>query len=288
MTNQQVTELEIAYGGEAYSNNEIDAKTLGDALKSLSGIIENAEKILHGEDAEPKVSIRAIQEGSFTLLVSVLGSLSTLQMLGFSVAAGVGAGSLMGVIEWLNGRKPQEIIVDQESNSATIVVDGERIECSNDVQKLVTSPVIRNEISKLIYQPLQTENQSIFKIKNAEREIVSIPNEDVQAFKPVKHTIEQRSHEETTTLNVKFSKLNFASNTGWKMVLPDGDDVAVKMGDAAFLERVNNNQANFSKDDLFVVNVTKIVKETNGIFGNPAYTITQVVRHRAADDRRII
>ncbi|WP_284709456.1 hypothetical protein [Escherichia coli] len=42
MTNQQVTELEIAYGGEAYANNEIDAKTLGDALSSLSNLIDNA------------------------------------------------------------------------------------------------------------------------------------------------------------------------------------------------------------------------------------------------------
>ncbi|QHM71310.1 hypothetical protein [Mixta intestinalis] len=289
MTAQQVTELEIAYAGEAYSNNEIDAKTLGEALTSLSGLIEHAEKILHGEAAEPQVSIKAIQEGSFTLLVSVLGSLSTLQLLGLSAATGAGAGSLMGVLEWLRGRKPQEVIIDEASNRATLVVDGERIDCSNDLQKLVTSPAIRNEISKLIYQPLQTENQSVFTVKNADRvEVVTIPQHASEAFKPVRFTVEQRIHEEAQTINVKFTKLSFTSNAGWKMVLPNGDEVGVKMEDAAFLERVNNNQASFSKDDLFVVNVTKIVKETNGNFGNPTYTITQVVRHRAADERRIL
>ncbi|MFG0494892.1 hypothetical protein [Raoultella sp. zjy_5] len=289
MTAQQVTELEIAYGGEAYSDNEIDAKTLGEALTSLSGLIENAEKILHGEAAEPQVNIKAIQEGSFTLFVTVLGSLSTLQLLGFSAAAGAGAGSLMGVLEWLRGRKPQEIIIDAANNRATLVVDDERINCSNDIQKLVTSPIIRNEISKLIYQPLQTESESVFRIKNADSvEVLTIQQHESVAFKPVRHTVEQRIHEEALTINVKFSKLSFTSNSGWKMVLPDGDEVAVKMEDAAFLERVNNNQASFSKDDLFVVNVTKIVKETNGNFGNPTYTITQVVRHRAADDRRIL
>lgn len=289
MTAQQLTELEIAYGGEAYSNNEIDAKTLGEALTSLSGLIENAEKILHGEAADPQVNIKAIQEGSFTLLVSVLGSLSTLQLLGFSAAAGAGAGSLMGVLEWLRGRKPQEVIIDEANNRATLVVDDERFDCSNDLQKLVTSPIIRNEVSKLVYQPLQTESQSVFRIKNAENvEVVTIQQQESEAFKPVRHTVEQRTHEEPLTINVKFSKLSFTSNAGWKMVLPDGDEVAVKMEDAAFLERVNNNQASFSKDDLFVVNVTKIVKETNGNFGNPTYTITQVVRHRAADERRIL
>lgn len=289
MTAQQVTEIEIAYAGEAYANNEIDAKTLGEALTSLSGLIEHAEKILHGEAAESQVSIKAIQEGSFTLFVSVLGSLSTLQLLGFSAAAGAGLGSLMGVLEWLQGRKPQEVIVDEANNRATLVVDGERIDCSNDLQKLVTSPIIRNEISKLVYQPLQTDRSSVFKIKNSESaEVVTIPQHAAEAFKPVRHTVEQRVHEDVQTINVKFSKLSFTSNSGWKMVLPDGEEVAVKMEDAAFLERVNNNQATFSKDDLFVVNVTKIVKETNGNFGNPTYTITQVVRHRAADDRRIL
>lgn len=289
MTAQQVTELEIAYGGEAYSDNEIDAKTLGEALTSLSGLIENAEKILHGEAADPQVNIKAIQEGSFTLLVSVLGSLSTLQMLGFTVGAAAGAGSLMGVLEWLRGRKPQEVIIDEANNRATLIVDDERLDCSNDLQKLVTSPIIRSEVSKLVYQPLQTESQSVFRIKNAENvEVLTIQNHESHAFKPMRFTVEQRIHEDPLTMNVKFSKLSFTSNTGWKMVLPDGDEVAVKMEDAAFLERVNNNQASFSKDDLFVVNVTKIVKETNGNFGNPTYTITQVVRHRAADDRRIL
>ncbi|AYN29982.1 hypothetical protein D8682_25200 [Buttiauxella sp. 3AFRM03] len=288
MTVQQVTELEIAYGGDAYSENEIDAKTLGEALTSLSGLIENAEKILHGEAADPQVNIRATREGSFTLLVSVLGSLSTLQLLGFSVAAGAGAGTLMGVIEWLRGRKPQEVIIDEANNSATLIVDGESINCSNDVQKLVTSPIIRNEISKLVYQPLQTERTSSFRIKNAGEDVIIIPQDSSAPYKPVRHTIEQVTHVDELQLNVKFTKLSFTSNTGWKMILPNGDEVGVRMEDDAFMARVTSNQMTFSKDDLFVVDVKKSVKETNGNFGNPTYTITQVVRHRAAEDRRIL
>ncbi|WP_192797748.1 hypothetical protein [Citrobacter freundii] len=36
LENLPVTEIEIAYGGEAYADNQIDAKTLGEALTSLS------------------------------------------------------------------------------------------------------------------------------------------------------------------------------------------------------------------------------------------------------------
>lgn len=288
MTQQHLTELEIAYGGEAYETNEIDAKTLGEALTSLNDLIENAEKILHGEGADPKVSIKATQEGSFTILVSVLGSLSTLKLLGLSLGAGTAAGSLIGVIDWLRGRKPQEIIIDEQNNKATLIVDNERIECSNDVQKLVTSPIIRKELSKLVYQPLQTERPSTFKVKRDDREVLVIPQNEAVAFKAQKQTIEQTTHVEQLQINVKFSKLSFTSNTGWKMVLADGDEVAVRMDDTAFMERVNANETTFSKDDLFVVDINKSVKETNGNFGKPTYTITQVVRHRAADERRLV
>ena len=289
MTDQQVTELEIAYAGDAYANNEIDAKMLGDALSSLSNLIDNAEKNIHGETATTRVSIKAIQEGSFTVLVSVLGSLSTLQLLGLSVATGASAGSLVGVVEWLRGRKPHEVVIDEANNRATFVVDNERFECSNDVQKLVTNSTIRNEMSKLVHTPLQTEKNSSFRVKNSSgEEIVSISQEQSVSFKKVNNTVVQHTHEDSLTLNVKFSKLSFTSDTDWRMVLPDGEDVKVKMADAGFLERVNLNEASFSKDDLFVVNVTKRVKETNGVLGNPAYIITQVVRHRAAAERRIV
>ncbi|MET3701513.1 hypothetical protein [Citrobacter sp. UYEF32] len=288
MTAQQLTDFEISYGGDAYADNEIDAQTLGAALTALGGLIENAEKIIHGEASAPKVNIKATQEGSFVLLVSVLGSLSTLQLIGFAGATGAGVGTALGVIEWLRGRKPQEVLIDESNNTARLVVDDESIECPINVQKLVTSPVIRNEISRLVYDPLQTDGSSSFKIKNADREVVLIPKDDSEAFKPVKFTLEQITHVEELEINVKFSKLSFTSNAGWRMILPNGEDVSVKMSDEAFLERVNQNTLSFSKDDLFVVSVTKSVKETNGNFGNPTYTITRVVRHRAADERRII
>ncbi|HAN2619404.1 TPA: hypothetical protein IE516_003934 [Escherichia coli] len=46
LENMPITEIEIAYGGEAYADNQIDAKTLGEALTSLSALIEHAEKII--------------------------------------------------------------------------------------------------------------------------------------------------------------------------------------------------------------------------------------------------
>lgn len=285
MTTQQVTEIAIAYGGEAYEDNEIDAKILGEALTSLSSLIENAEKILHGEQADPRVNIRATREGSFTLLVSVLGDASTLQLLGLT-AATAGAGSLMGILDWLRGRKPDEIVINAQNNTATLVVDDERLDCTREIEKLVTSPIIRKEIDRLVYRPLLTERPSHFRVESSTREVIRIQQASAEIYKAPRRLTNEQRHEEEEQINVKFTKLSFNSPNGWKMVLPNNDEVGVKMADEAFLARVNANQATFTKDDLFVVNVKKTTQETSGLLGTPKYTILRVVRHRAAENRR--
>lgn len=286
MSKEKVTELKIAYGGKAYEDSEIDAKTLGEALTSLGALIEHAEKIINGEDSEVQVTVRATKEGSFELLVAVLGGLETLKALGFVSGAAVASGSLLGIIEWLKGRKISEVTIDKTKKTSTIEVDGETITCSTEVQRLVTSPIIRKEIDKLVYRPLLTEEESTFKIQNGQKNVIKVAKADVSTFKAPKSTTEQKSHVESFTKNVHFSRVNFNSSTGWKMVLPDDVEVTTSMNDKAFLERVSANEAIFSKDDLFVVEYSETVKENNGVLGSPKYTVEKVVRHRAAEGRK--
>jgi hypothetical protein len=286
MSKEKVTELKIAYGGKAYEDSEIDAKTLGEALTSLGALIEHAEKIINGEDSEVQVTVRATKEGSFELLVAVLGGLETLKALGFVSGAAVASGSLLGIIEWLKGRKISEVTIDKTKKTSTIEVDGETITCSTEVQRLVTSPIIRKEIDKLVYRPLLTEEESSFKIQNGQKNVIKVAKADVSTFKAPKSTTEQKSHVESFTKNVHFSRVNFNSSTGWKMVLPDDVEVTTSMNDKAFLERVSANEAIFSKDDLFVVEYSETVKENNGVLGSPKYTVEKVVRHRAAEGRK--
>lgn len=57
MTNQ--TEFSIVYGGDAYSDNQIDARTLGNALSSLASLIEHSDKLMNGEKVSPKLTVKA-------------------------------------------------------------------------------------------------------------------------------------------------------------------------------------------------------------------------------------
>ncbi|WP_029685957.1 hypothetical protein [Tatumella saanichensis] len=286
MSKDKVTELKIAYGGKAYEGNEIDAKTLGEALTSLGSLIEHAEKIINGEDSEVQVTVRATKEGSFELLVAVMGGIKTLEALGLVAGGGAATGSLLAIIEWLKGRKIHEITIDKSKGTSTIEVDGESVTCSTEVQKLVTSPIIRKEVDKLVYRPLLTDQESTFKVNNGKKNVIKVSQSEVETFKAPRSTTEQKNHVETFTKNVNFSRVNFNSANGWKMILPEVGEVTTYMNDKAFFEIVSANEAIFSKDDLFVVEYSETVKETNGVLSGPKYSIEKVVRHRAAADRK--
>ena len=288
MTNQ--TEFSIVYGGDAYSDNQIDARTLGNALSSLASLIEHSDKLLNGENATPKLTIKAHKEGSFEVICEAIGiSVNTLQALGLATGSATAIASIWSAIEMLKGKVIAEIIVDKQKGTSKLIVDDEVIECTEDVKKLVTSPIIRQEIDKLVYQPLQTNNSSTFNLKTSDQTIrTEVTKNNVINFKkkstPVLKTIEYDDEE----LNVNFAKVNFSSVRGWSIILPDNTHLSVAMNDESFLERVNKNETRFSKDDLFVVSLrTETVKEDDKIV-NTSYSIERVLRHRAAQENKII
>ena len=217
-----------------------------------------------------------------------MGSIKTINALGLVAAAGAASGGVLGIIEWLKGRKISSIVVDEQKETAEIEVDGEKIECSNDIQKLITSPIIRKELDKLIYKPLQTDKPSTFAVSQRDHNVVKVTQIEASSFKVAKSTFVEKTHVTTREANVHFANVRFKQGKSWDIILPNGDEVSASMKDEAFLERVEHNQAAFCKDDLFVVELTETTKETNGELSKPRYSITKVIRHRAAADRKLL
>ncbi|XKM14259.1 hypothetical protein RCS94_03580 [Orbaceae bacterium ac157xtp] len=288
MINQ--TGFSIVYGGDAYSDNQIDAKTLGNALSSLAALIEHSDKLLNGEDASPQLIIKAHKEGSFEIICEVVGaSLNTLQALGLNIGAATAIGSIWAALDIIRGKKIAAIDTNKRTGISKLTVDNIEIECTEDVKKLLISPVVRKEIDQLVYQPLQTENPSFFKLKSdGQQPLAEIEQDSAKNFKRKNIVVQHDIETEEREVNINFAKVNFSSKRGWSIILPDQEQVNVSMNDENFLERVNTNQTRFSKDDLFVVLLrTETIKEDD-IISKVTYSIDQVIRHRAAEERRII
>ncbi|OIX95587.1 hypothetical protein BFS14_14575 [Serratia fonticola] len=285
------TEFQITYGGDAYQNNQIDAKVLGEALSSLALLIEDSEKILHGDNKDAKVNVKAQKEGSFEVLVTVAGvSISTLQALGLAAGSGIGIGSIWAVLALLKGKKIAHVTIDEQTQTAKLEVPGEEepIECSNNVQKLVTNQVIRKQVEKLVYEPLKTEKPSTFKVQQDEAPLIVVKQEDKGIFKATGSPVKKETISKSYEANVHFSRVNFLSNSGWYMVLPNGEEVSVAMNDNLFITQVSQSETKLAADDLFSVSIVKKVTRTNGVIGSTAYSITKVIRHRTTDDKKII
>ncbi|QDL30422.1 hypothetical protein [Serratia liquefaciens] len=302
MTEQafSITDFEIKYNGDepgGPKEHQIDARILGNAITSLCDIIEQSDKILNGEASNVQVNVKAHQEGSFEVVVSVsqqLNNVNVLEVLGLTkemaaVVGGAGIGSVLGAIKWLKGRKLADVTVDEKKGVATLITkDNEEIECPLVVQKVLSSPTVRKGFDELVYKPLASEGISTFSVERDDEPLVTVAEEDKKSFKATRSLVKEEKIVETITANVHISCVNFLAKSGWKMILPNGNEVAATMNDQAFLERINLNKATFSKDDLFVVEYTQTQTQANEQLSRPRYEIERVVRHRAAGDRKIV
>ncbi|HCT5877603.1 hypothetical protein ABM001_16925 [Morganella morganii] len=276
-------------------NHQIDARLLGTSMVSLCDLIEQSNKIINGEASDIQVDVRAHKEGSFELLLSVAqgaSSVDVLDVIGITKAVVTGAsiGTLFGVLKWLKGRKIADSEYDAETDTYTLVTkDNEKIECTEAVKKLVSSDIVMKGVNDIVYAPLSDDEISSVTFLQDGTPLETIEKDDKKVFQLSRSPIKSEKESETHTSEVHITNVNFTKKTGWKMMFHDGEEVPISMNDAAFIERINLNKASFSKDDLFQVKYTKTQTKTDGaLVGNPRYSIEQVIRHRAAGERKIV
>ncbi|HHR6165016.1 TPA: hypothetical protein ACS716_002182 [Providencia alcalifaciens] len=293
-----VIKFGIKYDGDKENgplNHQIDARLLGTSMVSLCDLIEQSNKIINGESSEIHVDVRAHKEGSFELLLSVaqnMANIDVLDVIGLTKTAATGAtiGSLFGVVKWLKGRKIVDTEYDEDTDTYSLITkDDEKIECTEKVKKLISSNVVMKGVNDIVYAPLvDDEITSVTFIQN-DQPLEIIDKSDKDVFQLSRSPIKSEKDTETFTSEVYITNVNFTKKTGWRMMLNDGEEVPITMNDAAFIERINLNKATFTKDDLFQVKYTKTQTRTDGVLvGNPKYSIDQVIRHRAAKDRKIV
>lgn len=295
-----ITDFELKYNGEeprGPKEHQIDARILGNAITSLCDIIEQSDKILNGESSTVQVNVKAHQEGSFEVVVSVAqatSNINVLDVLGISkeaaaIATGSTVGTVLGALKWLKGRKLAEVSINEKTGTAKLITkDNEEIECPKAVHQVLSSPTVRKGFDDLIYKPLESEGISSFAVEKNDQPVVSVDESEKKSFKSRNSLQKEERLIEVLTANVHISCVNFLAKSGWKMILPNGDEVAATMNDQAFMERINLNKATFSKDDLFVVEYTQTQLVKDEKLGRPRYEIERVLRHRAVGDRKIV
>jgi hypothetical protein len=291
---QQVKHFSIFYDADSkdLQQHSIGARELGEAVLAMATMVERADLLLnnHTQTVSLQVSARP-KPGSFgfefDLVTLVPAAIDVLKYLGFTTASlAVARGSALAVARQMKDRKVVTVHTSTGSDVVQVELDGEMIECDEHVAALVTDPLVRSCMQKVISKPLGERDSPVFKIMDGDEEVVRLVDEDTSAYTMLPRNSMLVEQSEIVTTNITFSRISFVSSSGWKMVY-DGREVAVVMKDEAFMAAVRASAEQFSKDDMFEVELEMINKETALSF-KTRYVIKQVLRHRVRRDKKLI
>jgi len=261
--------------------HQIDAETLADSLKELSGLLRNSLKTLNGESASAHLDVKANSEGSFIVeFVAFLsaGGLEMLKTLGITAATtATTGGSVFSLLKQIGERKIVKRIINDDDSVSLVLSDDKKIDCTQEVSKLMDSYSVLKNIENLVSKPITHGGANgISFLDENEIVITSLPKEALNSFKAP--TRKDFTSEKTSVdrFEVVFEVINFTKPTGWKIRI-EGEDsqLSVRINDQAFLERVSASKRDFKKGQTFLVDLKKKEKLIEGLT-TVAYSIEHV------------
>ncbi|WP_110946473.1 hypothetical protein [Pseudomonas bohemica] len=200
------------------------------------------------------------KKGSLQVVFSLLSDYSTivkvLGLLGLAHAATFTGSTVIELIQQIKNRKITSVVIEGDSEEATIITDQGSFKANKNVAKLVSDSKIRESLFKVIQAPLMDKKDAVFKVIDANnQETQVITEEEIKEFSRLPKGSLEEIKSETETHTVTFSQVNFGSRKGWKVIMPDGAEHSVLLVDTAFLEKVSKNQQAFQKDDRYQVKI---------------------------------
>jgi anthranilate/para-aminobenzoate synthase component I len=285
----------IIYDTESTKKHEVDAAILGVSILAMNDALQDADKVINGEESEVKINVIANKPGSFGVEFVVTQLLPNatdiLTVLGFTaITASAFKGSVLGVIEQLKSQKVK--VVHHRDNDRTEIEldDGSMVKCTNKVMELATSQSFRTKCESVLFNDLTKEHGAKVKFLN-ETGIVTqeLGEKTLTHFKKQASQIAITEVEDTKDVEARFTQVNLYSKSGWKVKLESEDtDFSIKMNDDAFLERINSRDEKFIKGDLFKVKLKRVTKYKSGSKPNNTMSIEKVLRHRVEASRKLI
>lgn len=297
MENKVRKEFKLSYQLSSTEDHTIDADLLGQSLINMAGMLKEADKIVNGEESDITVEVRAHEEGSFMVdMVTWLnaGGIDILKTLGITASEGtVAAVTFFQAVKAMRGRNITAKAKTDGDNWHLTLDDGEQMECTDEMGKLLSNYSFRKKVDEVINKPTAGEETATISFIEVDDETGDdkttevIQQQEAEFFKSPPRKIFALETIEEEDLEVRFTVLSLEKKTGWRVRLPDDNEVSVKITDEGFLERANQREGAIIKGDLFVVRMKKVTKN---IDGNESTTreIIRVIRHRVNKDRKVV
>ncbi|WP_022940079.1 hypothetical protein [Psychromonas hadalis] len=276
--------FKISYDTDETSDHTIDALTLGNAISNMANVIKDADAYINAKDADLKVEVKANSEGSFVVeFITYLSAtgINPLSALGLiPVAAGVA--TVFGAIKAVKSRKVKLIEKGDGGISTVHLDDDSKMELPHHIADLIVNKVFRDSLDKVISAPLDGATNPKFIIKDEQdNEVLKFINDETQYFKSLSSNVVDQVFDTEDQTTVRFTNINFDGHAGWKVELQDSSNsiVPIIMQDNVFINKINENQLQFAKSDLYSVKLRTVKKVLHGSKTTYKRYILQVTRN---------
>lgn len=293
----------IIYDGPALQDNEMDVKDLAPSLLALSDLFDEANHILNHGQARMAINVKAsFKTGCFGVELAVVQDMlssiknlfkddavqcaATIATLTGFTAGGIvtGAGkTLISFIKWLKNRKIKQVEL-LNNGLVRVVVDEDSIELEKKILDLYRNSKIRKALEAAIAKPLEKDGIDSFacaEFMPADRAdaIFSVSKEEREYFiaeEPDDEQLEELQYE----AHLQALSIAFQEDNKWRFT--DGTNkFYAEVKDIEFLQRIQNNDIAFRKDDLLkVLMLTKQRLTASGL--KSECKILKVLEHRSA------
>ena len=288
----------LKFEGSAFDNGEIDVHDLAPALLALGDMFQTANELMNQDKTKTSVKVRATSEGSFevdlTLWQDVISSLLTFStihakdiesansladlVLKTGAIVGTPAGGLFLFIKWLKGRKPDQIKDIADGNVSVHV--GDNVFITNKKTIILAESVdVRENAHKLVSTLKRDGIDRISCRQGDQEEFLSIEKSDIQSF-IVPEIEEEELEESTRKMRLQIISLSFKEQNKWR--LTDGSEpFSAIIEDINFLNKIDNNEVSFGKNDYLECNVReRQIMTASGL--KMERTIVEVLTHKHA------
>lgn len=293
-------------------NHRMNARELGKAIIAMHDLIEKSDKLLNpGRRKSLGVFVETpAQEGSLEVVFGIDIYNMTTQVIDVLPYIGLGYASVKSrksvfnlgktIFDAINDTKGETVIgihTNDNSDVATLSVDGKEIKSDKNIAKLLANKDIRENIKTLVSSPLEGNIKPAFKIlagnsiktpdsSEYSREIlVKLEPEEIRTIQKMKIN-DPKERVEILETTIALLTVSFKGSKGWEMTYGN-HSYPVEITDEDFIKKINENIASFKKGDLFTVTMNKTIKML-GYETKEYYTITKVKHHLAPEERRII